>query len=228
MPIGAVRFGLIGSNGATTSLVDDDNTEFLLIADQGKIDVSGNYALSEVGSVLVENIGISKKGLNSTQSFSFNSSNNYFKFGTSINPIYGIGDFTIESWVYFDSSYSGLSQRYVFTTKAGGPQPGLELAIFGVELSAGVAPNSYQKTIIFPQNEWVFLAFSRKSGAGYLYVNSTLSDTGINSGNNTGGGTEQPSIGNRTADPSFYLGGKIAELRISNVARYDNVNSPVL
>lgn len=230
MTIGTLRFGLMGANNRQTTLLNNDtNTDLLVRADQGKIDLSGNYTLSGLGSVPTININENKKGLQSNQAFSFIDSSNYIKFGSSNNPIYGTGDFTIECWVYFDSSYSGLGQRYIVTTKAGGPQPGFEVVIFPPDLTAGVVPSGYHQTSTFPQDEWVFIAFSRKNGNGYLYVNTDLIDSGINTENNSGGGVEEPSIGNRTADPvGHHLGGHIAELRISNIGRYSDVVSPVL
>lgn len=135
----------------------------------------------------------------STDYLSITSSNNAFTFGT--------GDFTFESWIYYDGSIS-----IILDARPGGGN----WQVFSQSNQLVLFTSAGQNGLgTIPTNQWTHIALTRSSGIVYYWINGTLAGTWSMSNSMTGGTT--PNIGTDAGSGgSTYLKGYISNLRVLN------------
>lgn len=139
---------------------------------------------------------------------------------------FGLGDFTVECWVYGNDFYDGRNQ-VIWDTLQGGPGPGLIVQIVNGTVYVN-APNPYVSVIIsstaLSSNTWYNIVVVRASGVTRLYINGVQSGSSYVDTNNYINtpfviGCYQPSEQNG-------INGYIDEFRISDIARYTGTFTP--
>ena len=110
--------------------------------------------------------------------FQFDSTDDYIAFASSSKWAFGTGDFTLESWVYRQSS---TSYTHIFAF------PSQSTMALKVENSTGHlylytsswdnynAPSGWT----LPLNTWTHVVFKREQGTGYAYLNSILKQSKV-------------------------------------------------
>ena len=181
----------------------------------------------------------------------FNGILNYLTLGTtsSYNFLHnGKSDWTIESWVYFNTAPSGTPQVVLSTGSAAVADTGIMMA-FGSQVGNNIALLisgdslnfiGYQATsILVTSGQWYHVAwtFTSSTKAINLYVNgistpiSLLPSTSVSSvgyAYNQGNAAFQLAIGRyQNATPSGYFNGNISNLRIVNKVVYTGPFTPM-
>jgi len=150
---------------------------------------------------------------------------NVFDFVGTVGN-FGTGDFTIESWVYFNStSTGGIVSKSNSPTNGWLLQASTTFAQFAVFTGAasGIS-SSYSGSI----NTWTHIAVTRSSGTLRLYINGTQIASGTFTGNVGTNALSYVSVG--TSGPSSSqspLNGYLDDLRITKgIARYTTNFTP--
>ena len=142
----------------------------------------------------------------------FNGSTDYLTTPANTAFAFGTGDFTIECWVYTNSS---ATQRIVSAGNAGGTPYEFVLVNTGsnvyVDFFDGTTDNTTGSNYV-TQNQWVHLAVTRQGTALKLFINGVVSGSATNSVNLTAAGTL--TIGRYGQAASGYFSGYISNLRI--------------
>ena len=152
----------------------------------------------------------------------FNSTSDRLDSSTSSEWTWGTNDYTIEMWVYWNSTNSG-TYRNLFFTKAGGTEylqyyidNGNYFYLYNV--TGGPLHSFGQATDIFPYQTWFHLALIRESNGLKCWVNGRQKGT---TGTITANINATEGLVGR--HPSLARGwpGRIDSLRVTkNVARY--------
>jgi hypothetical protein len=142
----------------------------------------------------------------------FNGSTDYLTTPANTAFAFGTGDFTIECWVYTNSS---ATQRIVSTGNLGGTPYEFVLVNTSsnvyVDFFDGTTDNTTGSNYV-TQNQWVHLAVTRQGTALKLFINGVVSGSATNSVNLTAAGTL--TIGRYGQAASGYFSGYISNLRI--------------
>lgn len=162
-----------------------------------------------------------------TASLSLNGTSQYISTPQSTDFDFGTGDFTIEAWVYrnstatfsiFGKTLSAVTSLYLYCGGSGGTQ--LILFTSGVNLNAGNVP----------AGAWIHVAATRASGTTRIFVNGSVAGTSTSQGTSvtvSGAATIGSFFDGTTA--SNFAPGLIDEMRITKgVARYTGAFSPQL
>jgi len=155
----------------------------------------------------------------------FNGSTDYLTTPANTAFAFGTGDFTIECWVYTNSS---ATQRIVSAGNAGGTPYDFVLVNTGsnvyVDFYDGTTDNTTGSNYV-TQNQWVHLAVTRQGTALKLFINGVVSGSATNSVNLTAAGTL--TIGRYSQAASGYFSGYISNLRmIKGTALYTAAFTP--
>ena len=194
-----------------------DNVVLTLHGDALPFVDTSAYAATITNSTSVGcNTGTKQFGTGSMQ---FNGSTNYLNTPTTINYAFGSQNFTVECWVYFNSTtYPAQrvwSNNLTWTTNAMYLTLNAGYVYFqvngGVSLQGAVVPIS--------TGIWYHIALVRNGTTWSIYVNGILDVSGTNSTNADNGTSSQFYIGRCFANE--FLNGFIDEFRITKgVARY--------
>jgi hypothetical protein len=148
-------------------------------------------------------------------------SGDYLTLPTSDDLNFGVGDFTIEAWIYKTRSNSLES---IFACGPNGSN-GFGLAFYagggnriGI-IQGGSGTAIIEQPTTFPLNQWVHVAVSRASGSALLFVDGTLVST-TNTAFVWNSGAYTAYIGRWMDGVSFEFNGYIDDLRITKAARY--------
>ena len=201
----------------TAPLTAITNTSMLLnFANAGIRDVSSKTNLLTTGTAKTSTT-IKKYG---SGSLSFNGTTDYVNtMGT--NPMYGfgLGDFTIEFWVYFNAV--GV-QTFIFDGAIADPSITASIYMTGSSeikyfTSATDAISSGQ---IMAINTWYHIAVVRASLSTKLYINGTNYGSAYADNRTYIATLDRPVIGRRGSGANSFLNGYIDDLRITKMARY--------
>ena len=202
------------------------NTFLLLnFTNAGIQDATGKSNLITVGATKVST-AVAKYG---TGSISFNGTTDYINpVGT--NPLYawGLSDFTIEFWVYFNAVGA---QVFLFDGAVSDPSITSSIYITSASelkyfTSATDAISSGQTMAI---NTWYHVAVVRASLSTKLYINGTNYGAAYADNRTYIAAADRPVIGRRGSAANSYLNGYIDDLRITRMARYTaNFTPPTL
>jgi hypothetical protein len=146
-----------------------------------------------------------------TGSYLGNGTNSYL---SATRTAIGSGDFTIDFWIYHDSSVSG----YIYSAD--------DATLFQISGSLGVTDstgNILTSTSLTP-NTWYYVSFTRIDGTLYRHINGTLSASAAYTRDLTAtdwniGGNPASSNGSEG-----YVNGNIDDFRITTSARYGSGN----
>lgn len=196
-----------GANNSVTFIDDSPNTKTVVAHGNAKISTAQSIAYS---------------------SGYFDGINSYLTIPTSPDFNFGIGDFTIEMWLYIPAN--NISDRYII----GNSHYGWNSGAFYINVYNGyLGFNQYGHSIIragspYPLNQWVHVAVVRKSGTITVFQNGVK-------GNSTNNSFTQMSL-NLAKDDNVYiwkvpqssnLDGFIDSLRVTKgVARYSSNFTP--
>ena len=206
----------------TAPLTPIAKTSLLLnTANAGLFDYAIGNDLVTIGSTTVSTSTI-KYG---TGSLYFNGTSSYLTAPNNLPFVLGTTDFTIECWVYTNSS---ATQRIISTGNIGGAPYDFVL----VNSTTNVYVDFFDGTTdittgtnYVPQNQWVYLAVTRQGTAVKVFINGAVSGSGTSSVNLTANGTA--TIGRYSQAASGYFSGYISDLRITKgVARYTAAFTP--
>ena len=152
----------------------------------------------------------------------FNSTSDRLDSSTSSEWTWGTNDYTIEMWVYWNSTNSG-TYRNLFFTKAGGTEY-LQYYIdngnnfYGYNVTGGPLHSFGQATDIFPYQTWFHLALTRQSNGIKCFVNGAQKGT---TGTMTANVNATEGLVGRHPFLARGWPGSIDSLRVTkNVARY--------
>ena len=206
----------------TAPLTPIAKTSLLLnTANAGLFDYAIGNDLVTIGSTTASTSTI-KYG---TGSLYFNGTSNYLTAPNNLPFVLGTTDFTIECWVYTNSS---ATQRIISVGNIGGAPYDFVL----VNSTTNVYVDFFDGTTditsgtnYVPQNQWVYLAVTRQGTAVKVFINGAVSGSGTSSVNLTANGTA--TIGRYSQAASGYFSGYISDLRITKgVARYTAAFTP--
>ena len=148
--------------------------------------------------------------------------------GTNSGFTYGTGDFTLEAWVRpeVDDGTLNSSNMYIFdhTDGSGGNLGGVSYynGILRYYTPTGGPKDSTQAINNY---EWAHVAVSRSSGTTRLFYNGTAVRTQTNDTYNYA--EDQFVIGGFGGSNGYGWNGRMAEVRVSNIARYtSNFTAP--
>jgi hypothetical protein len=166
-----------------------------------------------------------------TGSMYFNGTTDYLVAPNSPNFNFGTGDFTIESWVYFNGSMSSAqfiaTTNYNATTGAGGWAFTYRGDISSLELSVN-SNVTYTKAWAPSVSIWYHVAVSRSGSNLRFFINGTQIGTTSTSSDNITGATTLVLGNNLGGAPNLYLNGYLDEFRMTyGYARYtSNFTAP--
>lgn len=179
---------------------------------------AGIYDSSEI--VNFETVGDAKLSTTTVKfsgstSMYFDGTGDYLTTPASPNLAFGLGDFTVELWVYHldTSAYSGYfwgnSSGFVFrrtnTNK--------------LEVSQDSVASILVSTGTISSNQWVHVAVTRSGTTFRLFINGTLDSSVTSSANFVS--TAAATIGSISNIAGYYMNGYISDLRITKgYARY--------
>lgn len=155
----------------------------------------------------------------------FNGSSQYLTIPNNSSFNFGTGDFTIECWIYTNSS---ATQR-IISYNTGAVQPyDLLLVNTGsnvyVSFFDGTTDNTTGTNYV-TQNQWVHIAVTRSGTSLRIFINGVLSGSASNSVNLTNSATMY--IGRYAASAVQYFSGYISNLRIvKGTAVYTSAFTP--
>jgi hypothetical protein len=167
-----------------------------------------------------------------TGSMKFDGTGDYLTAPDNVWASFGTGDFTVEAWVWLDSTVNpgrpdNLKTTTLFSTGSGSAND-CSFAIRGSTSVAGIGLELYQAspaigigvTSTVPTNSWAHIAFVRSGTTIYGFVNGVRSTLGTTSA--TIGSGVSPKIGfSNTTSYSNQFKGYIDDLRITKgFARY--------
>jgi hypothetical protein len=159
-----------------------------------------------------------------TGSMYFNGTTAYLLAPNSPNFNFGTGDFTIESWVYFNGGLSSAqfiaTTNYNATTGAGGWAFTYRGDISSLELSVN-SNVTYTKAWAPSVSVWYHVAVSRSGSNLRFFINGTQIGTTSTSSDNIAGATTLVVGSNLGGAPYFFLNGYLDEFRMTyGFARY--------
>ena len=195
----------------TTCLLSFQNAGISDLAMQNNLETVGNAQVST---------SVKKYGSGSLY-FDGSSQLNY------LSPVFGGGDFTVECWVYFNSTSGNQAIFGInFNSNAN------SLSAVRVDISGGVfrfmgstdgtSFYFFQATSTSPSTStWYHIALVRSSGTVTFYVNGTSAGSVSSVPNTLYAGTGGSRIGNIVYSSNYYLNGYIDDFRITaGYARY--------
>jgi hypothetical protein len=191
----------------------------------GIFDNSSRNFIETVGDAKIRT-DIKKYG---TGSMYFDGTGDYLVLtGNVDNFVFGVGDFTIEFWLYLNANQTSI----VYDQRASGAQ-GLYPELYINTNSIRFYTNSADRIVGATLNnqQWYHIALARSGTATKLFVNGTQSGSTYTDSNNYINGTNRPVIGASASSlGSDPFNGYIDDLRITKgVARYTtNFNAPTL
>jgi hypothetical protein len=189
----------------------------------GIFDNSSRNFIETVGDAKIRT-DIKKYG---TGSMYFDGTGDYLVLtGNVDNFVFGVGDFTIEFWLYLNANQTSI----VYDQRASGAQ-GLYPELYINTNSIRFYTNSADRIVGATLNnqQWYHIALARSGTATKLFVNGTQSGSTYTDSNNYINGTNRPVIGASASSlGSDPFNGYIDDLRITKgVARYTtNFNAP--
>ena len=166
-----------------------------------------------------------------TGSIYFNGTTDYLVAPNSPNFNFGTGDFTIESWVYFNGGISSAQMiattNYNATTGAGGWAFTYRGDISSLQLSVN-SNVTYIKAWAPSISIWYHVAVSRSGSNLRFFINGTQIGTTSTSSDNITGATTLVLGNNLGGTPNLYLNGYLDEFRMTyGYARYtSNFTAP--
>jgi hypothetical protein len=199
----------------TAPLTAITNTKLLLNYTNGAIfDNAMMNDLETVGNAQIST-SVKKYG---TGSMSFDGTGDYLLSTGTQNATFGTGDFTIEMWLYSNTT-SPTFQGVMDSRPSGGASANAFLiymasggTLYYFSNSSNIVSYSSIST-----NTWTHVAITRSSSSLRLFINGTISGSAVS---NTTNLTETQIIVGNTYD-NFYLNGYIDDLRITKgYARY--------
>ena len=150
---------------------------------------------------------------NPSYSAEFNGSSQSINMSNPSELTLGTGDFTIETWVYFntDASYQHIMDYRPTGTQGNYPT----LYYFGNQIiyfinSANVIASS--STVI--PNTWYHVALSRSGTSTKMFINGVQEGSTYVASTNLVSGTARPIFGTSGFDNTLKLNGKLSNLRI--------------
>jgi len=160
----------------------------------------------------------------------FNGSSSYLYAQPNTAFAFGTGDFTVEGWVYFNSTspaISALCQSDAIGTSTGdkwwfGYSGGsLVFACHG-------AGTPYVTTPFTPSTgTWYYITATRSSGTMYLFVNGVSGSVTSGNGTLNGRNLSQNGLAIGGISTPYYLNGYVQDLRLTKgVARYTTTFTP--
>jgi Concanavalin A-like lectin/glucanases superfamily len=200
----------------------------------GIFDSAADNVLETVGNAQIST-SVTKFG---TGSLAFDGTGDWLACPDNVGFAFGTGDFTIEAWVWLDSTVNpgrpdGLKTVTVLSTGSSGSND-CSFAIYGNTSTAGVGLELYQASptitasvaATVSTNTWVHIAFVRTGTTIYGFVNGTrytLTTTSSSIASSTA-----PKIGaGNTPSYTNQFKGYIDDLRITKgVARYTSNFTP--
>jgi len=201
----------------TAPLTKGSYTRLLLNGTNAAItDVSGMNNLETVGNTQLDTT-IKKFGTASAQ---FDHSGDYLQLPQPSFIPFAKGDFTIECWVYHDTTPNGNGQGYFqlsngfMNSQVRGPAAGAEGNNGKWAMFAGTT--QYTHTSVPSINTWYHVAMVRNSGTTKLYIDGTE----ILSASDTTDYTDTYFVFGGWYSTSYLMSGYIDDFRITHKARY--------
>jgi|TARA_R110000744_G_scaffold96058_7_gene185539 hypothetical protein len=204
----------------------DANTVFLLNPNPSIIDKAQGSNITLVGDAS----GSNTQQLFSTSTIAFDGVGDYL-VASSSSTAYGYGtlDFTIEFWVYFNST--GITQTVVSSlTSASSTNPHLYLLGTDSTLRYYTASGERISSSALSSGTWYHVALSRASGSTKLFIDGTQSGSTYTDSNNYGSpapfvfGTHYNAGSLVTTNP---LSGYVQDVRVTKgLARYTSNFTP--
>jgi hypothetical protein len=207
------------SQGATSS-----NVQLLgSYTNAGIPDLAEQNALQTVGSASV-NTSVKKYG---TGSLSFNGSTDYLLPSANTTPyIFGTGNFTIETWIYFNDVTSEQEFIDFRPASTNGAYPMIYVQSGTIRYFVSSSDRITSGTVT--TGVWYHVAVARVGSVTTMYINGNSVGTYADTTNYLCG-ANRPAIGVNLNLNSHFLNGYIDDLRITNgVARYTaNFTPPI-
>jgi len=155
----------------------------------------------------------------SPTSMKFDGTGDYLTCPAGNSVVFGTGDFTVEAWVYF-SSNPHTNGMYIIDTRNSGQtgnwgfHTGFESGLIWFFNSTTIVSTA----TVYSTGTWYYVAYTRSSNTGRMYVNGTQVATGADS-NNYNIASTIAYIGGYY-NQAAYLNGYMQDLRITKgVAR---------
>jgi len=153
--------------------------------------------------------------LNTTSAYagSFNGSSQYLSLANPTQLAYGTGDFTFESWVYFNS-VSGTS--FIYDARPAGTSGGAYTSVYQTNGVLYYAVNSINaitgQTLV--AGVWYHIAVSRSGSSTKMFVNGAQTGSTYSDTTNYIVGTNRPVIGIDGNSVNSWINGYISNLRV--------------
>ena len=217
-PLGATSGGDDPPQGTETSLL----TNF---TNAGIFDNTGKNNLETVGNAQIDT-SVKKYG---TGSMEFDGTGDYLSVsGTSDLFVFGTGDFTIECWVYLNST---TGYQSIYDQRPSGSATALTPAIYLDDTSLKYYVNGADRITAgtaLSTGTWYHIAVSRSGTSTKMFLDGTQTGSTYTDSNNYINGANRPVLavdGSNTANNE--LNGYIDDLRITKgVARYTTTFTP--
>ena len=210
---------------STTPLTAISGTSLLTCQSKSFVDnSSNNFTLTRTGDVAVKSQNPFQK--NTYSSMFFDGTGDYLLTSSSAaNPnfAFGTSDFTIEFWLYLNSTTGGALIVDFRPLTTNGFYPTIYIPAI-TTTSIAFLTNSADRIIsaagVIATGTWYHVALSRASGSTKLFVNGVQVGTTYADTNAYLGGANRPVLAAGGYDFTNPMNGYIADLRITKSARY--------
>jgi hypothetical protein len=179
-------------------------------------------ALDSIGA----NIGILRNGASFGvgevgQAFSLDGIDDFVEIPHSASLNFGVGEFTVECWVNFNSTAGEQILMEKFATGTGPGWSFTKLADNRLVLGQGTI-DLISGGLAIPPNSWHHFAARRSAAGAAIFMDGIIVASGAEAlGSANVDSTASLKLGSRTAN-SFFLNGRIDEASIYNHALSDN------
>ena len=162
----------------------------------------------------------------------FNSTSLPLAISSSSSMVFGLGDFTVETWVYTTSPPASSQVLGLFDMRgAGATGTGLFFGLTGTNTPVsgntpyypyiGVNGTTYLvSSIIAATNTWTHIAYVRQGGTLTIYVNGKSGGSVAYTNNLSDYGTFPFCIGGQIGGGASYYYGFMDQIRFTKAARY--------
>ena len=168
------------AGGPTSPVTATANTSLLLgYTNAGIYDAAWQNNVTTVGDAQVS----TTQAQWPTTSMKFDGTGDYLTWPAGNSAVFGTGDFTVEAWVYCSSNPHTNGMFIIDTRNAGQTTNWCFYFGSGNGLTWLYSSTVIATSTVYSTGTWYYIAYTRSSNTGRLYVNGTQVATGADSNN---------------------------------------------
>ena len=202
----------IPTSPPTTTVAAGTCRLLLNFTNAGITDATAKNDLETVGNA---QISTTQSKFGGSSMYFDGSSGNYLKSNAAANDLYsfGTGDYAVEFWIY-PTSLTG--NKFIIDFRPTSSTTGLCILIQNSTLLVQINGTNLFSPSFTLSNQWSYIAVARTSGTTRLYINGSISGSGVSdTASYANGGAGRPGIGGGGYNTTEIFSGYIDDLRIT-------------